>query len=203
MLLVVVLLSALVLTMMPSQAAKPAVCVLAGSVTLSTPANLLTAQYGTGSFAPSSLLRCAGSVSGQGSSSSSLFYYCQHNLVHAGNPACHNTSYNQPTPQLETFYDKVNTGPAKIIAHAKGSATFGGFTGGVSCTLAFEGHATGTVAELVIQSFTCTNGYKGTTGKKAVAVAVPTPTGVAGCAPGPGGLKVCFKSLTFAGAIVA
>jgi hypothetical protein len=190
---------ALALTMAPTHAANE-VCVLAGSVTLNAPANLLTTAYGTGSFAPSSLLRCQGPVAGGGSAGSSGFSFCQHN-VSGPNIACHTKSYNQPTPQLEVLYDRINTTPAKIVAHAKGTATFVGFTGGVSCTLAFEGHATGTVAELVIQSFTCSNGFKGKSVKKAVALAIPIFTGVSGCPAGPGNAKLCFKSLQFIGVI--
>ena len=199
--LVFLVLTALVLTMAPSHAAKKVeICVLAGSVSLSGPANLLTTAYGTGSFAPSSLLRCQGPVAGAGSSGSSGFSFCQHN-VSGPNPACHTKSNNGPTTQLDAVYDAINTTPAKIVAHAIGTATFNGFTGGVSCTLTFEGHATGIVAELVIKSFTCSNGFKGKSLKKAVALAIPIFTGVSGCPAGPGGAKLCFKSLQFIGAL--
>jgi len=200
--LVLVVLMALVLTMSPSHAAKKETCVLAGSVTLNAPANLLTTAYGTGSFAPSSLLRCSGAVGGAGSAGGSFFNFCQHN-VSGPNPACHGKTNNGPTPQLDPVYDRINTTPAKIVAHAIGSATFVGFTGGISCTLSFEGHSLGTAAELVINSFTCSNGFKGKTVKKAVALAIPIFTGVSGCPNGPGNVKLCFKSLQFIGAIQA
>ena len=198
-LLVLLVLTALILTMAPSHAANE-ICVLAGSVTLNAPANLITTAYGSGSFAPSSLLRCQGPVPGAGSAGGSFFNFCQHNVT-GPNPACHGTSNNGPTKQLDVVYDTINKTPLKIVAHAIGTATFVGFSGGVSCTLSFEGHATGTVAELVIQSFTCTNGFKGKSVKKAVALAIPVFTGVAGCPAGPGNAKLCFKSLQFLGVI--
>ena len=200
-LLVVAMLLGVAFTTQPSSAAKQTACVLAGGVVLDQPANLLLATYGHGSFSASALLRCAGAVSGQGSGVSSSFSFCQHNYV-GPNVACHAQGNNGPTGQLDAVYDKINTTPAKIVAHAKGTATFGGFTGGVSCSLSFEGHATGTVAELVINSFQCTNGFVMTSVKRAVALAVPVVNNVNNCAPGPGGRKLCFKTLEFAGVIV-
>jgi hypothetical protein len=201
-LLIIAMLSAFAGAMAPARAAKDTVCVLAGGVNLSGPANLVTTTYGSGSFAASALLRCAGAVAGQGHSITSTFNFCQHNFS-GPNPACHNTSYNGPTNQLEPVYDTFNAkSPAKIISHAKGSASFGGFTGGVSCSLTFEGHSIGTSAELVIQSFSCTNGFVMTQIKRALALAIPVITSVSGCPPGPGGVKLCFKTLEFAGVIV-
>jgi hypothetical protein len=200
-LLVIAMLSGLAFSMEPSSAAKPIACVLAGGVNLDAPANLTTTTYGHGTFSASALLRCAGGASGQGTSTSSSFNFCQHNFV-GPNPACHAQGNNGPTPQLDAVYDRINTTPAKIVAHAKGTATFGGFTGGVSCSLTFEGHATGTVAELVIQSFTCTNGYVMKSVKRAVALAVPVVNNFSNCPTGPGNVKLCFKTLEFTGVIL-
>jgi hypothetical protein len=200
--LVLLVVTAAVLTMAPSQAAKKIEnCVLSGSVKLDGPANIFTTASGTGSFVPSSLLQCQGpGVAGKGTAGSSFFYFCQHNVT-GSNPACHSKSYNGPTTQLEPVYDTVNTTPAKVIAHAKGSATFVGFPGGVSCSLSFEGHSDGTAAELAISSFTCSNGFKGKGLKKAFALAIPVFTGVSGCPNGPGGAKLCFRNLQFAGIV--
>jgi hypothetical protein len=201
-LLVLVLIAGLAITMGPSYAAKAkANCVLAGSVQLSAPQNLTTTTYGSGSFTASSLLQCVGSaVAGQGSPASSSFSFCQHNFV-GPNSACHSTSYNGPNLTLEPLYDITNSqkNPAKIVAHAKGTASFGGFTGGVSCSLSFEGHAFSTIAELTIQSFTCSNGFvgKGT----AYAAAVPVINNVTNCPAGAGGVKLCFSNLFFSGVI--
>jgi len=200
-LLVAAMLAGVAFTTGTSSAAKQTVCILAGGVTLDQPQNLLTTTYGHGSFAASALLRCAGAVSGQGHQASSSFNFCQHNYV-GPNPACHAQGNNGPTPQLDAVYDKINTTPAKIVAHAIGSATFTGFTGGASCSLTFEGHATGTFAELVIQKFTCTNGFTMTSVKRAVALAIPLVNNVSSCPAGPGGRKLCFKTLEFAGIIV-
>lgn len=191
---------ALVLGMAPAQAKKNLTCVLAGGVQLGAPANLFTTTYGSGSFSASALLRCAGPVSGQATSTSSSFNFCQHNFV-GPNPACHDGSNNTPNPSMDKVYDTVNTTGTKIAAHAIGSATFVGFTGGVSCSMAFAGHALGTQAELTFSSFTCTNGFVMNGQKKAYASAIPIINGVGGCPNGPGGLKACFKSLQFLGVI--
>jgi hypothetical protein len=201
-LLIIAMLSALAGAISPAGAAKDTVCVLAGGVNLSGPANLVTTAYGTGNFAASALLRCVGAVGGQGHTVTSNFYFCQHNLT-GPNPACHDKTYNGPNPLLDPVYDNINAkSPGKIVAHAKGSASFAGFTGGVSCSLTFEGHAVGTQAELTIQSFTCTNGFVMTSIKKAIASAVPVINSVSGCPAGPGGVKLCFKTLEFVGVIV-
>jgi hypothetical protein len=189
---------ALVMTMTPGLAVRRANCVLAGTVSLSGPANLVTTTYGTGSFTPSSALQCTGPVSGKGSPAGSFFYFCQHNFV-GPNPACHAQGYNGPNTNLDKVYDAVNKTQLKIASHAIGSASFSGFTGGVSCSLSFEGHAFGTVAELKITGFSCSNGYNGT--GSAYATAVPTINNVKNCPPGPGNVKLCFTKLQFSGAI--
>jgi hypothetical protein len=198
--LAVALAGMLVVPLTNAQAAKNVTCVLAGGVNLSSPANLLMTTMGNGSFSPSSLLRCTGAISGQGSGATGSFQFCQHNFV-GPNPACHGSGYNQPNPSLDPIYDAINKGPAKVVAHAKGSASFSGFTGGVSCSLTFEGHALTTQAELTIKTFTCSNGFHATSLNKAVASALPIVNSVSGCPAGPGGAKLCFKSLTFMGII--
>lgn len=189
---------ALTMITTPGLAVRRANCVLAGSVSLGGPANLLTTAYGTGSFTPSSLLQCTGPVSGKGSPAGSFFYFCQHNYV-GPNPACHAQGYNGPNTTLDKLYDATNNTQLKIASHAKGSASFSGFTGGVSCSLSFEGHAYGTVAELKITGFSCSNGYQGT--GSAYATAVPTINNVNNCPPGPGNAKLCFSKLQFSGVI--
>jgi hypothetical protein len=191
-------LGALVFTMQPSYAVRRVNCVLSGSVSLSGPANLVTTTYGSGSFTPSSVLQCAGPVSGKGSPAGSFFYFCQHNFV-GPNPACHAQGYNGPNTNLDKLYDAQNTTPFKIASHAKGTASFSGFKGGVNCSLSFEGHAFGTAAELKILGFNCNNGFNGT--GPAFATAVPTINNVNNCPPGPGNVKLCFTKLQFSGAI--
>ena len=198
--LVLAVVASLALVMTPGHAAKNEDCALAGSVTLNGPANLLTTAYGTGSFAPSSLLRCAGPVSGSGKAGSSSFNFCQHDAT-GPNPACGNDTSTGVNQTLDPVYDKINKGQAKIVAHAIGQASFGGFTGGVSCTLTFDGDATGTAALLNIKTFQCSNGFKAKSIGNAIALAIPIINSVSGCPKGPGNLKLCFRSLEFVGVI--
>lgn len=191
-----------VLGVTPAHAARRVTCVLGGTVNLAQSANLTAADKGTGAFSPSALLQCTGAVGGAGAPSAGSFAFCRHNL--AGTFPCHSTSYNAPNPNTDKIYDAINNNanPAKVVAHAKGSnIKFSGFTGGISCTLTFEGHAVGTVAELTIQSFLCKAGTVTKFNGKglAAALAVPIPSGNTNCPPGPA--KVCFKQLLFVGAI--
>jgi hypothetical protein len=196
----------------PAHAAQT-VCVTNATVTLTTNENLTTITGGLGTLSGS--ITCAGDVSGTDNGLVGQFGFCAHraNGTHfplrstplpgekfvASSPkGCWDTSAETLTdPVYGVAAQGAQFASDTLVAHINGniSVQFSGFT----CSFSLNGHTLGTIAELEMKHFKCSNGFGGANG-------APTARAQAAseiifntnpCPSGPA--PACFQQLAFQG----
>ncbi|MHB8511643.1 MAG: hypothetical protein ACYDCC_05635 [Actinomycetota bacterium] len=207
-LLMTIVVGMMVVGFAPAHAAQT-VCVTNATVTLTTNENLTTITGGFGTLSGS--ITCAGDVSGTDNGLVGNFGFCSHRADGTHYPlrpapplggtakGCWDTSPENTTdPIYGVAAQVVHYASDTLVAHINGNISVK-LDSGVTCSFALNGHTLGTIAELEMKGFKCSNGFGGANGaptarSQALSEIIfntnPCPAG-----PAP----ACFQQLTFQG----
>lgn len=180
-------------------------CDIVATVTLSTAPgqgeNLLAVDGGAGTLSGNFV--CSGSVTGFATTSNGAFRFCGHRALNT-----HTSQCIAPADQLdsEPWADGIGT-YAPIISHVQSDLITIPLNT-ATCTHGINGHTLLTQAHLELTNFQCKQGntviFSAPAGQaRAEAASQIVVNPLLDCPPGPNGLKACFNTLTFVGALVA